>query len=229
MMINFNLNASLFKYSQIRRNSYFEMILVKCIDVYKVIINSAVQLSNDENKIRDEFLKYLQNLDFKKKYDLKHLKFDEETKENAGRADIRILPTKDEYVNDDAYYIIECKRLDSRNTSGTTGLNAEYVKNGICRFASDYYTSYYSCNAMFGFIVEPVDVQIDIVDNINSMLDIDYVNAQKVNVNANIIQQMRYEDFANKYPYSYISKHKCNSGKELSLYHLMFDFSQNIQ
>ena len=95
MMINFNLNASLFKYSQIRRNSYFEMILVKCIDVYKVIINSAVQLSNDENKIRDEFLKYLQNLDFKKKYDLKHLKFDEETKENAGTADIRILPTKD--------------------------------------------------------------------------------------------------------------------------------------
>ena len=73
------------------------------------------------------------------------------------------------------------------------------------------------------------NIQVDIVDNINSMLNIYYVNAKKVNVNARIIQQMRYEDFANKYPYSYISKHKCNSGKELSLYHLMFDFSQNIQ
>lgn len=228
MAINNNLDASIFGYSQIRRYAEFELTLTKCIDVYRTISTFQTQLCNNENSIRDEFLKYLQCPDFKKKQELRYLKFDLETIENTGRADIRILPTKDEYIDDKAYYIIECKRLDSKNLTGNAGLNAEYVKNGICRFVTDYYSSYFSCNAMFGFIVESVDVQKDIVDNINSMLNINYINAQNREVNANVIQPMHYEDFANAYPYSYVSTHTCKSGKEITLYHLMFDFSQNI-
>lgn len=223
------LDASSFNYSRIRRDSNFESILTKCVVVYNAILNSGINLANDENLIRDEFLKYLKDHDFKVKNELKHLIFDKEVPEITGRVDIRILPTKEEYVNDSAYYIIECKRLNSNNFNGTTGLNAEYVKNGICRFSTGYYSSYFDCNAMFGFLIEPVNIQKDIVNNINSMLNIDFINAQGQPVNANATQHMQYEDFANEYFYSYVSKHTHNSGNELTLYHLMFDFSKNIQ
>ena len=165
------LDASSFNYSQTRKDLYLEFVLTKCIIVYNTILNSGISLVNDENLIRDEFLKYLQDFDFKVKNELRNLKFDKETVENTGRVDIRILPTKNEYVNDRAYYIIECKRLNTTNPKGTTGLNAEYVKNGICRFSTGYYSSYFGCSAMFGFLVEPVNTQKDIVNNINSMLN----------------------------------------------------------
>ena len=228
MVTSSSLNATSFVYSQTRRNFSFESILTTCVDVYNVIIGSAIQLANDENTIRDEFLKYLQDMCFKQSHELKTLKFDKETSENTGRADLRVLPTKDEYVNDEEYYIIECKRLDAKNLYGTSGLNAEYVKNGICRFVSGYYSTYYGCNAMFGFVVEHVDIGNDIVNSINSMLNVTMVNDHDIDVNANVIQQMCYQDFANSYPYSYISTHTHFSGNELILYHLMFDFSNNI-
>ena len=227
-MINI-LDASSFDYSRTRKDSLFELVLTKCIIVYNTILNSGISLVNDENLIRDEFLKYLKDYDFKVKNELKHLIFDKEIPEITGRVDIRILPTKDEYVNDSAYYIIECKRLNAANLKGLRGLNAEYVKNGICRFSTGYYSSYFGCSAMFGFLVEPVNTQKDIVNNINSMLNIDFINAQGQSVNANATQQMQHENFAGGYSYSYMSKHTHSSGNELTLYHLMFDFSNNIQ
>lgn len=227
-MINI-LDASSFDYSRTRKDSLFELVLTKCIIVYNTILNSGISLVNDENLIRDEFLKYLKDYDFKVKNELKHLIFDKEIPEITGRVDIRILPTKDEYVNDSAYYIIECKRLNAANLKGLRGLNAEYVKNGICRFSTGYYSSYFGCNAMSGFLVEPVNTQKDIVNNINSMLNIDFINAQGQSVNANATQQMQHENFAGGYSYSYMSKHTHSSGNELTLYHLMFDFSNNIQ
>jgi len=126
-------------------------------------------------------------------------------------------------------YIVECKRLNTTNPKGATGLNAEYVKNGICRFSTGYYSSYFGCSAMFGFLVEPVNTQKDIVNNINSMLNTNFIDAQGQSVNANAIQRMQYENFADGYSYSYVSKHTYCSGDELVLYHLMFDFSKNIQ
>lgn len=228
MAMDVTLNATTFVYSQIRRDSYFESILISCVDAYNDIVGSPNKLENNENKIRDRFLKLLQDLNFKQSHKLKNLKFDKETCENTGRADIRVLPTKAEYINDEEYYIIECKRLDSKNLYGTSGLNAEYVKNGICRFVSGYYSTYYGCNAMFGFVVEHVDMENDIVNNINSMLNVTMTNDHDVDVNASVIQQMCNQDFANSYPYSYLSTHTHISGKELVLYHLMFDFSNNI-
>lgn len=221
------LNATSFVYSQIRRDSYFESILATCIVIYNDIISSAVKLAYDENLIRDVFLKYLQNVQFKKKHELHHLKFDKETIENKGRADIRVLPTMAEYIDDDEYYLIECKRLGYSNSQSTsaTELNTEYVKNGICRFVSGYYSSHYDCNAMFGFLVSQVCVQTDIIDDINTKLNKDYINTQRRTVNANAKKQLTYDNFANGYPYSYISTHTHASGKDLVLYHLLFDFS----
>jgi hypothetical protein len=221
------LNATSFVYSQIRRDSYFESILAICVVIYNDIISSAIKLVYDENLIRDVFLNYLQNAQFKRKYDLHHLKFDKETVENKGRADIRVLPTMAEYIDDDEYYLIECKRLGYSNSHSTSAseLNTEYVKNGICRFVSGYYSSHYDCNAMFGFLVSRVCVQTDIIDDINTKLNKDYINAQKRKVNANAKKQLTYENFANGYLYSYISTHTHAYGKDLALYHLIFDFS----
>ena len=221
------LNAALFGYSQTRRDSYFESIMTVCVVVYNTIIRENIKLPNDENLIRDEFLNYLKCSIFKKKFALANLIFDKETSENTGRADIRVLPTKDEYVNDEAYYLIECKRLDNKNVLGKTGLNAEYIKNGICRYVYGYYSTFYNVNAMFGFVVEQMNITTNI-NNINSLLPNTYINQQKCLVNANATQNITYNDFANGYPYSYLSKHNHNSGKEITLYHLMFDFSKNI-
>ena len=229
MIMETHLNAANFVHSRTRRDSNLEFVLISCVHAYNAIIGSSDRLENNENRIRDRFLIFLQDISFKKKHELKHLKFDKETSENIGRADIRVLPTKDEYVNDEEYYIIECKRLGSKNLCGTSGLNAEYVKNGICRFVSGYYSTHYGCNAMFGFVVEHVDMENDIVNNINSMLNITMKNDHNVDVNANVGQQMCFEDFANSYPYSYVSTHTSISGNELVLYHLMFDFSNNLK
>lgn len=231
MATSSSLNATFFVYSQTRRDTYFESILTTCIDVYHAITGSAIKLDNDENIIRDEFLKYLQNLEYKKRQRLKHLKFDKETIENTGRADIRVLPTKAEYIDDEEYYLIECKRLNKRNTTGITGLNAEYIKNGICRYVCGPYSSHFDTNAMFGFIVENMDIN-DNTDNINKLLPKDFrkkKNGKEIIVNAKAKQLLTSEDFANGYPYSYVSTHTHASGKELILYHLMFDFSNNIK
>ena len=229
MVTTMDFRATTFAYSHQRRDSYFESILEVCVEVFRLII-STTKVQNDENKIRDEFIKYLQDINFKKQHELKNLKFDPETRENSGRADIRVLPTKDEYVDDNEYYLIECKRLNDKRLKGNSGLNAEYIKNGICRFVQEnYYSSYYGCNAMFAFVVAPVDIPSDIVRNINILMHSPLVNDKKQIVNANAIQDLMYEDFANNYPYSYISKHKCDvSGSSLILYHLVFDFSNNV-
>lgn len=228
MMQEFNLDATAFAYSYLRRDTYFESILTKCVHVYNLICSTFTDLENDENKIRDKFLIYLKDPKFKESFDLPYLVFDKEIPENTGRADIRILPTKQKYVDDKAYYLIECKRINAVNLTGDAGLNAEYIKNGICRFVSNYYSSYYDCNAMFGFVVEAMDINQNI-NQINALLPNSYTNQQEVTVNANAILPLVYTDFANGYPYSYVSKHRHISNKEFVLYHLMFDFSKNIQ
>lgn len=229
-MINSSiLNASSFTYSPVRRDSYFESILRACVIVYQSII-STTKVQNNENEIRDEFIKYLQDINFKKQHELKNLKFDPETRENSGRADIRVLPTKDEYIDDDEYYLIECKRLDNKRLKGKSGLNAEYVKNGICRFVNNnYYSSFFGCNAMFGFLIAPVNIPSDIIGNINTLMSSSFLNDKKQVVNANATRKLTYENFANTYPYSYISQHKYSaSGNSINLYHLIFDFSNHL-
>lgn len=88
--------------------------------------------------------------------------------ENTGRIDIRVMPVNP-FISDDAYYILECKRLDAKRQTGTSGLNAEYISEGICRFVSEKYSSYYKVNGMIGFVIEPMDLQ-DNVASINTLL-----------------------------------------------------------
>jgi len=158
--------------------------------------------NNDENKIRDILLEYLTDTHIRHDFcSIVGYRFDKEVDENEGRVDIKIIDQND-FENHDAFYVIECKRLDGYST-----LNKAYITDGINRFTTNYksekyefyYTSYYGINGMIGFIVKDIDID----ENINKIGDF-----------FNLIEKDKLYD----------SKHK-----DLKLYHLMMDFSQNIK
>lgn len=223
------ISATNFEHSDSFYKNEFEDILRGVIVCYQCINSSGVKLPNGENKIRDEMLsKYLKNDSFKEKhFNLASYHFDKETIENSGRSDIRILPVNP-YVSDKAYYIIECKRLNNQNLSGTTGLNSEYVKNGICRFVSGFYSSYFGLNGMIAFVVDDLDIA-DNIANLNSFLHKDLINDKQETINAMAVHEIKQKELCENFRYSYTSTHKVSSEKELTLYHLMFDFSNNIK
>ncbi|MCC8103089.1 MAG: hypothetical protein LIP11_12830 [Clostridiales bacterium] len=98
--------------------------------------------------------------------------FDVEVQENytgygkyAGRADIRAL-LKSDFIAEDVYYIVECKRIDGSNI-----LNERYVDEGVSRFVSGKYTSPYGKNIMLGYVVKDIDVSANTVqiENIQNL------------------------------------------------------------
>ena len=222
-MNNGQMNANTFVPAQQLRDEYLASLLECCVEIYKDIVVKNRHVENQEEKIRDLFYDdYLNDDDYRHSHDiLNRFDFTAESKEKTGYLDIR-AKSINPYISTKAYYSIECKRLD-----GKSHLNAEYIKNGICRYVIDHYSTYFDTNAMFGFVVEQMDIDKNI-DSINELLPNDYINQQSVTVNANAKHPLQYFDFANGYPYSYISTHTHILGKEIVLYHLMFDFSNNI-
>lgn len=215
-----NLNASAFQYSIEVYEIEFEKILVGVTSCYKMMLADHVSVPlNDENSIRDILLlNYLKNRTIKKKCGLTNYRFDREIPEDRtqGRVDIRIL-TKNDFEKDEAYYVIECKRIENKNLAGLSGLNAEYIKNGIIRFVTAYYSSYYRVNGMLGFVVEPMDIDANI-KNINNLLKHNFSNA-------NTITFLTALNFIKNFEYQYYSIHQVINNNSIKLYHLMFDFS----
>lgn len=156
----------------------FEKITNYILDICELVVEDygkkQLKLPNDENKIRSIMLEeYLKKQ--KVSYDMSNYRFDLEVPENyagnghhIGRVDIRIL-LKSDYEKEDAYYIIECKRID-----GTSDLNKKYVKEGVARFTTQKYSSYYGRNIMLGFVVKKIDMSVNaqLIENIqNADLD----------------------------------------------------------
>lgn len=213
------LNASGYANNDMFYNAEFEGILAKMIACYKLIYVNNITLSNNENSIRDFILyNYLKKQWFKTEYGMTGYLFDPELPENTGRIDIRIMPVNP-FINDEAYYVIECKRLSSKNVAGKSGLNSEYISEGICRFISEKYSTYYRTNGMIGFVIDPIDININ-VDSINNLLATDFSGT-------NTTQNLQYREIVVDFGFSYCSCHKV-SEKSVILYHLMFDFSKNI-
>jgi len=223
------LSATGYEYSAAFYQKEFEDILRGIIVCCRNICSSDISLPNNENEIRNIIIRdYLKIEDFKRAhFNLSKYHFDYETVENYGRADIRILPVNP-YLNDHAYYVIECKRLDRRNLKGATGLNAEYVKNGICRFVTGYYSSYFKINGMIGFFVESMLFEENI-NNLNTLLSENLINDKGDTVNASHLQEITPTNIIPDFNFSYISTHRINDQDNLILYHLMIDFSKNIQ
>jgi len=183
----------------------------------------VVCLANDENKIRDELLlNYLKNNVIRNELGITDYLFDREVPEDNtnGRCDIKIQ-TQNTFINTNDYYIIECKRLDDKKPRGNSGLNAKYIQNGIMRFVNKQYSTNNSLNGMIGFVVKPFDIP----KNVN---DINYLLMKKFQ-KSNTQNFMTNKKSFQKFRYLYLSKHKINkSNKIIQLYHLMFDFSDNI-
>ncbi len=202
----------------------FENILTGITTCYKMMIKDTVKVPNDENRIRDILRKdYLNNRQIRDSIGLTdNYIFDREVPEenDLGRVDIKIS-THNTFKNPEAFYIIECKRLDNQNLTGVSGLNAEYIKNGIKRFVERKYSAYYRINGMIGFVVEEMDISTNITC-INNLL-------KKKFSEANTETVLTALNFINDFKYQYFSIHKDLKDKKIKLYHLMFDFSANIK
>lgn len=218
-----SLDASNFGGSIPFYDNEFERILAKITICYQLMKNDKVVLENDENKIRDILVNdYVNNPKIKNKLQLNYFVFPEvpESK-TSGRTDIRIHNPNSFMNQNEEYYIIECKRLDNANKTGTTGLNAKYIENGIDRFITKYYSSFYRVNGMIGFVVE--DLKIDEnIKNVNTLLTTSF---------SSIItkQEITKDSFIDEFEYHYSSIHADKDNDELKIYHLMFDFYENIK
>jgi len=217
------LSAAGFSFNRQIYFGEFEILLSKITSCYHLMVQNEVQLPNDENKIRNILLnKYINNPEIKRKLEIAYFIFPEvpET-ESIGRTDIRINKPDTYYNQNEEYYIIECKRLDNKATKGVSGLNAKYIKDGICRFTSNYYTSHYNVNALIGFVVEPMNIHQN-TDDINFLLLNHFPKA-------NTTTKLSRVHFIPDFEYHYSSTHLCDNKKEIALYHLMFDFTKQIQ
>lgn len=218
------LDASSFEGTNVFYEKQFEVLLDKMIICYGLMSNDCIEIPNDENKIRDIFLlKYLKNNEIRNKIDLYDWHFEREVQEDytTGRTDIKII-SQNTFRVQEAYYIIECKRINNINVSGITGLNAEYIKEGIRRFTSNFYSSYYRVNCMIGFVIENQDIENNIKE-INKLLMTYFSNIIKTK------EGLTRKSINSEFKYSYQSKHSDNNNKDLRIYHLMFNLSSHLK
>lgn len=212
------LNADGFNYRAETREEALEFLLSKIVECYRILI-SDTNVKNNENKIRDKlFFDYLTDNKIREQVRLKLFNFEEEAREktSVGRTDIKVTSYNTFEVQED-YYIIECKRLDNKKT----GLNAKYIKQGLHRFTSKYYSAFEGINAMIGFVVEDMDIHKNI-DNLNDIL-LEY------HLHIDTISKITQADFIDNFEFHYISTHLDNNVEGLKIYHLMLDFSNNIE
>lgn len=222
-----NLNASSFIPSSEIYEIEFQNILTGITTCYHMMLKDKVTVPNNENKIRDIlYNNYLNNNKTRSSLKLTHFIFDCEVAEYdkggnlAGYLDLKIS-TQNTFIESNAYYCIECKRLDNLNLKGTTGLNGEYINEGIMRFVTEHYSSYHGINGMIGLVVERMNIANNI-RNINGLLSNNFKDA-------NTQKKITPVGFIKNFKHSYYSIHKNTNEKEIKLYHLMFDFSRNIE
>jgi hypothetical protein len=221
-MVN-ELSATGFYYNHQIYFREFEILLSKITSCYHLMLRDEIKLPNNENVIRNVFVnQYINNSRIKSQLEIAYFIFPEvpET-ESIGRTDIRIQKPDSFYNQNEAYYIIECKRLNNKARRGTSGLNSEYIRNGICRFTSNYYTSKYGVNALIGFVVEPMDIHQN-VDDINFLLQNHFPEA-------NTTSGFSRKQFIPDFEYHYHSEHLCDNKREILLYHLMFNLTGLVQ
>jgi len=208
----------------------FKNILSKMVSVYKMMIYDGVILERKENKIRDVLvLDYLKNNKKRTELGILHYGFEREVMEDdsAGRMDIKIT-SLNSWSDTSEYYNCECKLLDNKYPDASSGLNAKYIANGICRFTSGYYhTSATNANGMIGFVIDKMDIDANIC-KINKLLVMPLKNSDGKVVSPNTFSPIAKTDFIQDFEYQYTSEHTLNQDRNITLYHLMMDFSNNI-
>lgn len=214
-MLNRNILRALYRAS-------FEKIINYILDICELVVEDyekkQLKLPNDENGIRSIILEeYMKRQ--KGAYGMSDYRFELEVPENyagngkhIGRVDIRIL-LKNDFEKEDAYYVIECKRID-----GTSDLNKKYIKEGVARFVTQKYSSYYGRNIMLGFVVKKIDVSA------NAKLIEEIQNAESDHHMHGDFQLVESKGVTESYKCMY----QIHSG-EVELHHIFSDYSSIMQ
>jgi hypothetical protein len=143
--------------------------------------------------------------------------YESETDTYKGRTDIKVV-SSDWMKNPNAYFIIECKRIDGGNH-----LNKEYISEGIARFLipspNPKYSSYYGRSIMLGYIVKAKNVGENMkkIDNLQRTL------LAEVTIGDMSLVCDNGEGFS-RYQCSY----QANATISVELTHLFYDFSDVV-
>jgi len=218
------LNADGFIHNVKTYNEEFKHLLRGIVLCYKMMIKDNVELINDEGTIRNKLLiDYLNNDSVRDITKLTEFTFNKEVSEDKtkGRTDIKI-EIKNPFRTTAAYYIIECKRLDNKNTKGISGLNAEYIKNGIYRFVNDLYSTNCNINGMIGFIIEDMDIH-------SNIKKINILSKDNFREQSKMINEITQEYFIHNFDYHYSSTHYNSSNNRFTIFHLMLDMNKCIK
>jgi hypothetical protein len=83
---------------------------------------------------------------------------------------------------------------------------------------------------MLGFVVDKMDIHNNTCGNINGLMSQTMTNDKEIEVNANVTIPLTNKIMDNSFYYSYISEHTHESEKRrITIYHLMFDFSDIVK
>lgn len=174
-------------------------------------------IPNDENKIRNALLEeFLNQDDMRKQNDMKSFLFFPESLENydydsktyLGRADIKVL-LKSNFSQNEKYYIIECKRLD-----GNIRLNRKFVEEGVDRFITGKYSSYYKQSSLLGFVVVTGNDLAKLYDNIVDVQNSRGYHSDEIDSSDAITLTL--------------NKKRRFAHRDLTLDYILFDFSEII-
>ncbi len=194
-----------FTYEYIQRDLKF--LLNAMYSCYIKIIFDKNSISHLENDIRDIFIsdEYLDNHRIKEELGIVDFQFDKEIETMRGRADIRIFNMIEKMSGKEKpYYYIECKVLDDTKPSNAkSNLYSKYINNGINRFIDEIYPTHNKENAMIGFYIKSVNIKKQ----------------------CEFFSNLRPYNFIDSFDFSYVSNHTTINQKEITLYHLMLDFS----
>lgn len=202
------------KYISYYIDENFEFILAQIYLCYQKMLIDYDFIENNENKIKNRLYKdYLNNQEIRNALGLNEYLFktetafiDEDYNEN-GYSDIEVIDLRGSLASTEAYYIIECKRLDAENSHYKKSLNNKYLEEGIKRFIDEKYPTHNKVNGMLAFIVKKIDI----------------------NENCKQFSDLRKYKFIKNFDLSYKSKHETITGKKIELYHLMLDFSSKTE
>ncbi len=204
-----NLSTSKFVKKNLYQQKDFEYVMYVLHICYTQMLEIYSEIENNENKIRNRLYKdFLKPVKVKEQLSIDKWIFHPELPEidddyhEYGRTDIALyLP--DEYLkNENAYYVIECKRIDGNKT-----LNDAYFNNGIDRFIKEKYPTYNHKAGMLGFVVKPINIDHNSKKNL----------------------KLKSSDIIASANFEYISQHKTVNYRHFKIYHLMLDFSSKVK
>ena len=162
-------NLILHSYDEIIKNEQFTYTKIK--DKYWVVLENRNE--NPEEYIRNVFLdkQYLQNKEFKRKFEVSDLEFKYEVGENKDRQtigshDIQVLGLAQKLfgeADEDIYFSIECKRLNNAKQTPS-----KYVNEGILRYTTNKYSDLMPIAGMIAIIE---DKNLEYLKELNKILE----------------------------------------------------------